>query len=73
MRKIFGPWRDKVMGDGKKLRNDQLRYLYSLPNITQVIKSRRIRRAGHVARMMEKKNASEVWWKQLRERDHLED
>jgi hypothetical protein len=53
LRKMFGPKRDQVTGDWRKLRND----LYSSPNITRMIKSRRMRWAGHVARMGEKRNA----------------
>jgi len=53
LRRIFGPKRDKVTGDWRKLRNEKLNNLYSSPNIVRVIKSRRIRWAGHVARMGE--------------------
>jgi hypothetical protein len=49
-RKIFGPKR-KENGSWRKLHNDELHNLYSLPNIVRVIKSRRMRWAGHVARM----------------------
>jgi hypothetical protein len=55
LRKIFGPKRE---GDGswRKLHNDELHSLYSSPNIVRVIKSRRLRWAGHVARMWEGKS-----------------
>jgi hypothetical protein len=49
LRRIFGPKRDEVMGDWRKLHNKELHNLYSLPNIIRMIKSRRIRCAGHVA------------------------
>jgi hypothetical protein len=52
LRRIFGPKREED-GSWKKLHNDELHSLYSSPNIVRVIKSRRIRWAGHVARMGE--------------------
>jgi hypothetical protein len=52
-RRIFGPKRDEVMGEWRKLHSEELNGLYSLPNIGRVIKSRRLRWAGHVARMGE--------------------
>jgi hypothetical protein len=57
LRRIFGPKRDEVTGEWKKLYNEDLRDLYPSPNIIRIIKSRRMRRAGHVARMGEKRNA----------------
>jgi hypothetical protein len=51
--RIFGPKRDEVTGDWRKLHNEELHNLYSSPNIIRMIKSRRIRWAGHVARMGE--------------------
>ena len=53
LRGIFGPKRDEVTRDWRKLHNEELNDLYSSPNIVQVIKSRRMRWAGHVARMGE--------------------
>ena len=50
---IFGPKRDEVKGEWRKLHNEDLKGLYSSPNIVRVIKSRRMRWAGHVARMVE--------------------
>jgi hypothetical protein len=50
LRRIFGPQRDEE-GSWRKLHNDELHNLYSSPNIVRVIKSRRMRWAGHVARM----------------------
>ena len=54
LRRIFGPRRDEVTGEWR-LHNEKLNGLYSSPNIVRVIKSRRMRWAGHVARMGEKR------------------
>jgi hypothetical protein len=51
-----GPKRDEVTGCWRKLHNEELHYLYSSPGIIRVIKSRRMRWAGHVTRMKEKRN-----------------
>jgi hypothetical protein len=56
LRRIFGPKRDEVTGEWRKLHNEEIRDLYSSPSIIRVIKSRRMRWAGHVARMSEKRN-----------------
>ena len=53
LRKIFGPRRDEVTGEWRRLHNEELNDLYSSPNIVRVIKSGRMRWAGHVARMGE--------------------
>jgi hypothetical protein len=57
LKRIFGPKRDEVMGEWRKLHNEELRDLYSSPGIIRIIKSRRMRWAGHVARMGEKRDA----------------
>jgi hypothetical protein len=57
LRRIFGPKRDKVIGDWRKLHNEELHNLYCSTSIIRIIKSRRMRWAGHVARMEEKGNA----------------
>jgi hypothetical protein len=57
LRRIFGPKRDKVMGEWRKLHNKELHDLYSSPSIIRIIKPRRMKWAGHVARMGEKRNA----------------
>ena len=51
LRRVFGPKRDEVAGEWRKLHNEEFSDLYSLPNIVRVVKSRRMRWAGHVARM----------------------
>ena len=55
LRRIFGPRRDEVMGEWRRLHNKELNDLYSSPNIVQVIRSRRMRLAGHVASMGEER------------------
>jgi hypothetical protein len=57
LRRIFEPKRDEVTGGWRKLHNEELRVLYSSPSIIRIIKSRRMRWAGHVARMGVKRNA----------------
>jgi hypothetical protein len=57
LRRIFGPKRDEVTGEWRKLHNRELHDLYTSPSIIRIIKSRRMRCAGHVARMGEKRNA----------------
>jgi hypothetical protein len=51
LRRIFGPNRDEVTVEWRKLHNEELRDLYSSPSIIRILKSRRMRWAGHVARM----------------------
>jgi hypothetical protein len=57
LRRIFGPKRDEVTGAWRKLHNEELHDLYSLPSILRMIKTRRMMWAGHVARIAEKRNA----------------
>ena len=59
-RRVFGPKRDEVTGEWRKLHNEELSDLYSLPNIVRVVKSRRMRWAGHVARMGEGRGVHRV-------------
>jgi hypothetical protein len=59
LRRIFGPKREED-GSWRKLHNDELHSLYSSPNIVRVFKSRRMRWAGHVARMVERRDVYKV-------------
>jgi hypothetical protein len=56
LKRIFGPKRDGATGGWRKLHNEELHNLYSSPSIIKIIKSRRMRWVGHVARMGEKRN-----------------
>ena len=60
LRRVFGPKREEVKEEWRKLHNEELQDLYSLPNIVRVVKSRRIRCAGHVARMGEGRGVHRV-------------
>jgi len=60
LRRIFGPRRDEVMREWKRLHNKELNDLYSSPNIVGVIKSRRMRWAGHMAHMGEESGVYRV-------------
>jgi len=60
LRRIFGPRRDAVTGEWRRLHNEELNDLNSSPNIVRVIKSRRMRWVGHVARMGEEKGVYRV-------------
>jgi len=60
LRRIFGPRRDVETGEWKRLHNEELNDLYSSPNIVRVITSRRMRWAGHVARMDEERGVYRV-------------
>ena len=55
LRRIFGPRSDEVTGEWRRLHNEEINVLYSSPNIVRVIKSRRMRWAGNVARMVEER------------------
>ena len=71
LRRVFGPKRDEVTGEWRKLHNEEFSDLYSLPNIVWVVKSRRMRWAGHVARMGKGRGVHRVLVGNLRERDQL--
>jgi len=60
LKKIFEPKRGEVRGGWRKLHNEELHVFYSSPDIVQVIKSRKMGWAAHVARMRENKNAYKI-------------
>jgi hypothetical protein len=70
LRRVFGTKKDEVTGEWRRLRNEERNDLYSLPNIVRVVKSRRMRWAGHVAHMGRTEVCTECWWGSLRERGH---
>ena len=61
LRRIFGPKRDEVTGGWRKLHNEGLNELYCSPNVIRVIELRRLRWAGHVARMGRGEMHTQVW------------
>ena len=60
LQRIFGPRRDEVTGKWRRLHNEELNDLYTSPNIVRLIKSRRMRWAGHVTRMDEERGMYRV-------------
>jgi hypothetical protein len=60
LRRVFGPKREEVTEEWRKLHNEELNDMYSLPNIVRVVKSRRMRWVGHVARMGEGRGVHRV-------------
>jgi hypothetical protein len=75
LRRIFGPMRDEVTGEWRKLHNEELHNCTHPPDIITQFKSRRMRLAGHVARMGEERRekCTRFWWESPKERDHLQD
>jgi hypothetical protein len=73
LRRIFGLKRDEVTGEWRKLHNEELHNLFSSPNNIRKIKSRRMKWAGHVARMGTEKKCTRFRWKSPKERDHSQD
>jgi hypothetical protein len=71
-RRIFGPKRDEVIGEGKQLYSEEVNYLYSSINIVRMIKSRRTRWVGIVVGMEERRGVYRILLGILRERNHLE-
>jgi hypothetical protein len=61
LRRMFGTKKDEVTREWRKLHNEELNDMYTSPNIVWVIKSRRMRWAGHVARMVEGRSVYRVW------------
>ena len=72
LRRIFGPKKDEVTGEWRKLHTEERNDPYSSPNIVWVIKSRRMRWVQHVACMGRGEAHTGFWWGNLKERDHLE-
>ena len=73
VRKLLGPRKGEIPAEWKRPHNEELDDLYCSPNIVRVIQSRRMRLATHVACMGEREVHTEFWWRNLRERGHLED
>jgi hypothetical protein len=69
LRGIFGPKRDEVTGEWRKPHNEELHHLYSSPSIIRILKARRMRWAGHVARTGKKRRIG-CWWESQREGGH---
>jgi hypothetical protein len=70
LRRIFGPKRDELTGEWRKLHNEELHVLYSSSSVIRIIKSRRMRLAGHVARMGRRGTLIDYWWESQGERNH---
>jgi hypothetical protein len=73
LRRVFGSKTDEITGEWRKIHYEELNDLNTSPSIVRVIKSRRIRWAGHVARMGRVELHTGFWWGNLTGRDHLED
>jgi len=71
--KIFGPKKDEVTGEWRRLHSERLHDMYSSPNIIQLIKSSRVKWARKVARIGERSAYGVWWWGEPQERIHYED
>jgi hypothetical protein len=70
LRRIFGPKRDEETGDWRKLHNEEPHNFYSSPSMIRMIKTGRMRWAGHVARMGEERNTYRILVANQKEREH---
>jgi hypothetical protein len=70
LRRIFGPKRDEVTGEWRKLHNEELCDLYSSPSVIRIMKSRRMIWAGYLARMGQRGMCVGYWWESQRETNH---
>jgi hypothetical protein len=68
LRRIFGLKRVEVTGEWRKLHDEELRDLYSSPSIIRIIKRRRMRWAGHVARMGRRRTRIDFWWESKKDK-----
>jgi len=73
LRRIFWPKRDEVTGEWRTLQDENIKYLYCSPNIIRIIKSRRMRWVGYVARMGRREVHTGFWWGNLSEKDNFGD
>jgi hypothetical protein len=72
LKKIFGPKMNEITEEWRRLLNEELYDMFSTPDVTWVTRLRRMRWVGHVACIAERKIYIGFWWKNLRERAHLE-